>query len=87
MEMSIGITLTLVQLMSNGLKVRVNTKSITPLFWEGYKLEVLLLPPCSLNSVGRVVPLQGTGRRFKSFSEYHNSRSSNGRTNGFGPFN
>ena len=39
--------------------------------------------PCSLNSVGRVIPLQGISRKFKSYSEYHNLRSSNGRTAGF----
>ena len=71
MEMSIGITLTLVQLMSNGLKVRVNTKSITPLFWERYKLKVLLLPPCSVNSVDRMPLLQSGSRWFESNTEHH----------------
>ena len=87
MKMSIDITLTLVQLMSNGLKVRVNIKSISPLFWERYKLKVLLLPPCSVNSVDRMPLLQSGSRWFESITEHHNSRSSNGRTNGFGPFN
>ena len=71
MKMSIDITLTLVQLMSNGLKVRVNIKSIAPLFWERYKLKVLLLPPCSVNSVDRMPLLQSGSRWFESITEHH----------------
>ena len=34
-------------------------------------VRILHPPPCAINSVGRVSPLQGEGHRFKSYIAHH----------------